>query len=256
MDALSLELSIRGGIAMDIKENAAPGQSNAARIVVLDDNPRFLTAAKRSLVAHGFTDVLLAETATRAEPHVGSGAPDLLLVDIHLGGREDGLDFLRAARERGFDGLAAVISGDSSPAEFFRAAMGGANDFLVKGIRLDLGAEVKRILSQGALDAGGEFRPENVADLGYLRTIGLTHREIEILAEFAIDFPRYKDLSARLQQSEGQIRKAFSRICVKLGIDNLPQLTHLLTVCGMYARWAAMAPALAAPDARKEGVPR
>ncbi|MDD5306863.1 MAG: response regulator [Deltaproteobacteria bacterium] len=210
------------------------------KIVVLDDNLRFLTASKRSLVSYGFINVVLAETAAKAEPHIGPGVPDLLFVDIHLGGREDGLEFLRKARARGFDRLAAVISGDSSPSEFFRAAMGGANDFLVKGTRLDLGKEALRILSRGELDAGGEFRPENVADLGYLRTIGLTERDIEILTEFAVDFPRYKDLAHRMQQTEGHIRKTFSRICTTLGIENLPQLTHILTVCGMYARWSAL----------------
>ncbi|MDD5309549.1 MAG: response regulator [Deltaproteobacteria bacterium] len=208
----------------------------AKSIVVLDDNPRFLHSAKRALSWHGFTSITLAQTCADAERFVGPDGPDVLLVDIHLGGQEDGLAFLRTSRARGFRGLAVVISGDSAPREFFRAAMAEADDFLVKGTRLDLGVETERVLLRGGIAADERWRPRNVTDLGYLRTLGLSLGEIETLAEYAIGFPGHKEMAERMQKTEELVRTTFSRICKKLGIDNLSQLSHLLTVCGMYAR--------------------
>jgi DNA-binding NarL/FixJ family response regulator len=213
---------------------------HARTIVVLDDDSRFLNAAKRALSRRGFGSVTLVQAAETASRFVWPDEPDLLLVDIHLSGREDGLAFLRSVRARGFNRLAVVISGDSSANEFFRAAMAQANDFLVKSARLDLGSEVERVLSQGGIDNADGWRSRNVADLGYLRTIGLTRNEIAILTEFAVDFPRPKKLAERVQRAEGVVRRTFSRISEKLGIDNLSQLAHLVTVCGMYGRWSEL----------------
>ena len=75
-----------------------------------------------------------------------------------------------------------------------------------------------------------------VSELGYLRSFGLTPREIEILAAYSEDFPLQKVLADRVGKAESQVRKSFSRIQKKLGVDNLVQLGHVLTICAMFFR--------------------
>ncbi len=204
-------------------------------IVIVDDNDRFVNAAQRTLNNAGFHNVETATTAETALGLVDSLNPYLTLIDIHLKNEtRDGLDFLCQLRANGYKGIAVIITVDRSRPQFFRAARAGANDFLVKSPRLDLRAEVKRILARHHSSSDKEWHPQSISELGYLRSFGLTPREISILAEYATDFPRYKILADRVSKSERQIRKTFSRICKKLGVDNLSQLAHVLTVCAMF----------------------
>jgi DNA-binding NarL/FixJ family response regulator len=206
-------------------------------IVIVDDNERFLSSAKRILNEAGFEKVVTSARIDDAMRLLASQSPEMFLVDIHLnddGG--DGLFFTKMVRRSGYKGKIVVLSGDKSSSQFFKAARAGANDFLVKGPKVDLPAELKRIFDEKRENATDDDRALAVKELGYLRTFGLTPREIEILVAYAEDFPLQKILSDRVGKAESQIRKSFSRIQAKLGIDNLAQLGYLLTVCAMFER--------------------
>ncbi len=64
------------------------------RLVIVDDNARFLEAAPDLLEQEGMTVVALASTSGEALERVDELRPDLTLVDIDLG-QESGFDLAR-----------------------------------------------------------------------------------------------------------------------------------------------------------------
>jgi len=214
-----------------------PDEVRSETVVIVDDHARFLNALQRQLHTAGFSGVKTALDTETALSLIQRRRPEVLLIDIHFkGSKQDGLDFLTRIRADGFSGIAVVLSGDRSPEQFFRAARAGANDFLVKGPHVSVPAEIVRLLEGERGHIGKSARVEAVSDLGYFRSFGLTPKEIEVLKEYAVDFPRLTELAERIGQAKVQLRKVFSRIYKKTGIKNLGQLAHVISVCAMFER--------------------
>ena len=191
----------------------------------------------RILNAGGFSNVATATNFNDALEIVTTNPPHMILVDIHLNDDHgDGIALVNILRKKGYVGKVAVLSGDKSSNQFFKAARAGANDFLVKGPKADLPAEITRMLDDKRGYSINDSAALAVGELGYLRTFGLTHREIEIMVAYAEDFPLQKILSDRVGKAESQLRKSFSRIQAKLGVDNPAQLGRVLTICAMFER--------------------
>jgi DNA-binding NarL/FixJ family response regulator len=70
------------------------------RCVIVDDSPRFLDAARGLLVREGVTVVGTATTTAEATDLVEQLRPDVVLVDIDLGG-ESGFDLVTRLRSAG-----------------------------------------------------------------------------------------------------------------------------------------------------------
>ena len=208
-------------------------QQRNEKIVVIDDNERFLSTCRRWLRTGGFYRVECARDKVSAYKKVTSFKPDLLLVDIHLNKEYDGLDLLRMLRDRGYNNHAVVVSGDSSKEQCFRAAKAGANDFLLKRPHVNIPKEVARVLDQ-TVETPGMIRRAQLSNLGYLRSFGLTTREIDVLENYTIDYCSQRELAKRVDKAPSQIRKLFSRIYIKLGINSLAQLIHILTSCTLF----------------------
>ena len=68
------------------------------RVLLVDDNPNFLEAAKRLLEAEGLTVVATATSAAEAITSVHSLQPDVALIDIKLGS-ESGIELSRRLAE-------------------------------------------------------------------------------------------------------------------------------------------------------------
>ena len=203
-------------------------------ILVIDDSARFLAVCERQLNLSGFTNVECILDPTTAVDSIAKLSPDLVLVDIHLGGQHDGLVLLQTARNQGYRGVAVVVSGDSSQEQCFRAAKAGANDFLLKRPKVNIGSEVARIMAN-VKTPDPTIQARAISDLAYLRSFGLTRREIEILQEFSRDYGLLKVVADRLDSAEPQVRKAFVRIYKKLEVSGIHQLVHLLTICSMFS---------------------
>ena len=77
------------------------------RLLLVDDNPRFLDAARGLLEREGLTVVAVASTTRDALARVDDVHPDVVLVDVDLGG-ESGFD-LAARLRRG-------VAADAPPA--------------------------------------------------------------------------------------------------------------------------------------------
>lgn len=76
----------------------------ALRVLIVDDNARFLEAARQLLECQGVTVVGIASTSAEAFQRAAELQPDVMLVDIDLGD-ESGFDLaqrlsLRSARDQ------------------------------------------------------------------------------------------------------------------------------------------------------------
>jgi len=202
-------------------------------ILIVDDSERFVSLCRRWLREKGFYNLRIAGDVDSALDAVETLNPDLVLLDIHLNDCYDGLEILQSIRTMGYRGIVVVISGDSSKEQCFRAAKAGANDFLLKRPLVSIADEVERMLSNAG-HGHPSLASASLSDLGYLRSFGLTKREIEILENFAVDFSPQKIVAKRVNAAPVQLRKSFARIYKKLGVENSSQLVHLLTVCSMF----------------------
>jgi DNA-binding NarL/FixJ family response regulator len=79
------------------------------RCLIIDDNPRFLDAARILLEREGITVVGVASSAAEALQRAEQLRPDVMLVDIHLGD-QSGFDLVRRLHGRaGLAGSRMVI---------------------------------------------------------------------------------------------------------------------------------------------------
>ena len=80
------------------------------RLLIVDDNERFLELARSSLEREGFEVVGTARTGAEAVRRAADVRPDVVLVDISLGG-ESGFDVARSLAETsGFQARVLLIS--------------------------------------------------------------------------------------------------------------------------------------------------
>jgi len=78
------------------------------RCLIVDDNSQFLAAARRWLEPQGITVVGVASTAAEAVLHAAELHPDVVLVDIDLGG-ESGFEVARQLQDIAGAGSFQVI---------------------------------------------------------------------------------------------------------------------------------------------------
>jgi DNA-binding NarL/FixJ family response regulator len=82
--------------------------SAPARVLIVDDNPWFLEAARMLLEGEGLTIAGLASTTVEALSQVEALQPDIVLVDIALG-KESGFDLAQELAEDKLGADAAIV---------------------------------------------------------------------------------------------------------------------------------------------------
>ena len=125
----------------------------ALRCFIVDDSPRFLAAARALLERDGFTVVGVASTADEAVRQVRDVRPEVVLVDVELGG-DSGFDLVRRfERETDVDaGRVILISTYAEDDMQELVATAPVAAFLCKS-RLSAEA-IRDILADGRADAG------------------------------------------------------------------------------------------------------
>jgi DNA-binding NtrC family response regulator len=125
----------------------------AARILVVDDSESVRSYLSEQLAQLGYR-VLLAEDGPRALALLDAGPwPDLVLLDVMLPGM-DGLETLRAIRQRAPSLPVVMISVVGSARTIVEAMRAGANDYVSKPLgEVELGAAITRALERSAAPA-------------------------------------------------------------------------------------------------------
>ena len=200
---------------------AGGDKGEAARILVVDDDPRMLRFARDALSGAGYAP-LVTGGAEDIEQAIRGERPRLVLLDLMLPGA-DGIELMRSVRER-FDLPVIFISGYGRDETVARALDSGAADYIVKPFSAtELAARVRAALRR-------HERPEPFVlgdlsiDYGRRRvTVGgsavaLTANEYELLRVLSLDAGRvvtYDTLLARVWDGRNGAEANLVRIAVK-----------------------------------------
>jgi DNA-binding NarL/FixJ family response regulator len=213
---------------------APPPEGIASRreFLVVDDDEQLVRSVRRRLAQNGF-ETRAAIDIESAVREIAKRAPDFVLLDVHLG-EVNGLDRIDDLRAAGFGGPVIVLSGDSSFAMAHRAAIAGADGYLLKGVE-DVIPELLRCLERRAAPGGSpEMMP--VSAMSYLATRGLTAWELALAAELAKGGAKEKEIAARTGRSDTAVRKGFESIRKKLGAGTQLDLSRMIGVLSCFGR--------------------
>ncbi len=114
---------------------AKPGDSYRATVLVVDDEAAIRDSLHMILEYEGYR-VEEAGNGSQALSKVGERAPDAVVLDIKMP-EMDGLELLKALRERGYDMPVLMISGHADVATAVEATRRGAFDFFEKPLQRD-----------------------------------------------------------------------------------------------------------------------
>ncbi len=239
----------QGGTAVPDPLPAGPAQGEAARVLVVDDDPQTLHFVREALAGAGYAALVTGDPAELSRI-IRSERPDLVLLDLVLPGT-DGIALLGSVPE--LANLPVVfISGygrDETIAEVLKA---GAADYLVKPfsateLTARVGAALRRVSRPapfvlGELEIHYEQRRVTVAG----RRVELTIKEYELLRVLSLEAGQvvaYRTLlckvwSERPPTGAALVRNFVKKIRSKLGED-AKRPTWIFSVRGVGYRMAS-----------------
>lgn len=205
--------------------------------LILEDYALTFRALRRLLKNAGCHRVLGAESAAEGLELLTDFEPDVMFVDIKLGdGKPTGIDFLAEARARGCDSVAIIYSVYLSKELYFRATLAGADYYMVKDSGLSVIEEIAHAVAHHTPvnNDGRSSKPD--LDEGMMRSTRVTLRERELL-EAWVEYgcPPIEQFAYSIGKEPKRIRRIFSLIYRKLGLEGVSELAHIVTSCAMMA---------------------
>ncbi len=141
-------------------------------------------------------------------------------------------------RELGHGGFVCMLTGSQDVATVARAAMAGADDYLIKPISF-FGGDLDYLMarSRGESSPSGELTPEIHGR--FLLGKGAHENQLSTLCSFHnLGYPDDKILADRLGEPADTVEKRLNRARHYMWLENRYQLVHLLTVLsGFGARY-------------------
>jgi two-component system, NarL family, nitrate/nitrite response regulator NarL len=200
-------------------------------ILLLDDHALFRESVSRLLSAEpGFEVVAHCGTIEEALQILRRKSVDLVLLDFDLGER-DGREFLRSAKEQGFNGkVLLVTAGVDAPAvsELIRAGISGvfhkhdSAALLSVGIRDIMAGKVWFDQAQLQTALGKETpTPQPPGSRRF------TERERQVLS-FVFEGFVNKEIAARIGVSEGSVKSTLQQLFSKTGVRTRSQLVRIV----------------------------
>lgn len=200
-------------------------------ILLLDDHALFRESVSRLLSAEpGFDVVAHCGTIDEALEVLRRKSVDLLLLDFDLGER-DGREFLRLAREQGFNGKTLLVTAGvdaGAISELIRSGVSGifhkhdSAALLAQGIRGVMGGKVW--LDQEQLQTSLKTEVEAVQSRGPRQ---FTERERQVLS-FVFEGFANKEIAARIGVSEGSVKSTLQQLFSKTGVRTRSQLVRIV----------------------------
>jgi DNA-binding NarL/FixJ family response regulator len=196
-------------------------------ILVVDDHALFRESVARLLSAEPGFEVVAhcasIEESLRAirETHV-----DIVLLDFDLG-NQNGIDFMRLAKERGFTGRVLVVTAgvdENKVAELIQTGVSGifmkhnSAAMLPQGIRDVLAGKVwfDQQLLQGAVSGNLKSRAE----------LGFTPRERQVLS-LVFEGLANKEIAERVGVSQSSVKATLQQLFSKTGVRTRSQLVRI-----------------------------
>ena len=199
-------------------------------ILLVDDHALFRESVSRLLSAEaGFEVIANCGTIEEALQLLRRKQIDLVLLDFDLGER-DGREFLRLAKENGFNGKILVVTAGVEPvamSEMIRSGISGvfrkhdSAALLAQGIRDVMGGKIW--MDQQQLQTA--LTAEQVSSQPETRRF--TERERQVLS-FVFDGLANKEIAARLGVSESSVKSTLQQLFSKTGVRTRSQLVRIV----------------------------
>jgi two-component system response regulator MprA len=167
------------------------------RLLVVDDERALRQALRRALTLEGY-EVHLAEDGEQALAQLGAVAPDAIILDLLMPGR-DGLEVCRQIRRNGDRTPVLMLTARGRVSERVAGLDAGADDYLAKPFELDellarVRALLRRSTGQESLDQlrFGQLTLDTEAHgirIGH-RFVGLTRTEYQLMQLFILNAGR------------------------------------------------------------------
>jgi DNA-binding NarL/FixJ family response regulator len=219
------------GTAAGVESGSGAPTPRALRLVLVDDQTLVRQGIRSLLEIAGdhqvrFDVVAEADDGESALDAVASHAPDVVLLDLRMPGR-DGIWALETMRDRGEDVPVLVLTTFDDDELVLRALRAGANGYLLKDVTLEQLAQAVRTLAAG----GTLVQPAVTARL--LRAVradrragdepplteSLTERELEVLRLIAHGWSN-RQIAEALCLAEGTVKNHVSAVLLKLGVKD------------------------------------
>ncbi len=195
-------------------------------VCIVDDNPDLRNALEEIInMAEGYECAGTLSTSTEAIEELPSLKPDVVLMDINLGGKESGIDCVRVLKPKMTDTNFMMCTVYEEDDKIFEALSAGASGYILKKTAPAKMLDAIRELFEGGAPMSSQiarkvvtaFRSKtNTTDpnLG-----DLSKREKEIL-EHLSRVLMYKEIAAELFISQETVRKHVYHIYEKLHVNN------------------------------------
>ena len=212
---------------------AAKRQSKKRSLLVVDDQVMLLDVMERQF--EGDPDIELAGSAAEASEalrFVRERKPDIVMLDVDLGGGDSGFDVLQALRALPGGGPRVVmVSMFENPMYRNRAFNLGADAYVTKGVRFRTMRSVlldDRAYEVPEGDRGKFWRnsPEAVAQPGSDPFQALSERESAIVREVVRGLSE-KEIAADLGVTVSTVSTYLRRAMAKLGVATRAELLRL-----------------------------
>jgi two-component system, NarL family, nitrate/nitrite response regulator NarL len=198
-------------------------------ILLVDDHALFRESAARLLASEpGFEVTAHCSSVEEALGALQRARVDIVLLDFDLGQR-DGGEFMRLARQQGFNGKVLVVTAGvekEQAAELVRNGISGifmkhdSAALLIEGIRDVLAGKVwfDRELLQDAM-GGTASRQESKAER-------FTERERQVLS-YVFEGLVNKEIAERIGVSESSVKATLQQLFSKTGVRTRSQLVRI-----------------------------
>jgi len=203
----------------------------ALHILLLDDHALFRESVSRLLsVEPGFDVVAHCGTIAEALQVLRQKSIDIVLLDFDLGER-DGREFLRLAKEQGFNGKVLLVTAgvDSGPmSELIHSGVSGvfrkhdSAALLAQGIREVMAGKVW--LDQEQLQTALKTESATSPSSGSRR---FTEREQQVLS-FVFEGLANKEIASRIGVSESSVKSTLQQLFSKTGVRTRSQLVRII----------------------------
>lgn len=207
--------------------------SEKTRLLLLDDHTLFRAMLKRLLDTEAdFQVVAQCSSTGEALEAMARDKVDLALLDYDLGKRETGFDFIRRARDSGFNGRIFLVTAGMTDADYVRALGMGVCGIFLKNSSPELLTEaIRRVMAgetfvdQRCIRALVQAvdHPSNSTDPPATE---LSLREREVL-KGVFSGARNKEIASDLNISEASVKSALKQLFLKTGARNRSQLVRV-----------------------------
>jgi len=195
----------------------------AIRVAIVEDNPGILNALEEVLKLDNSVEWAGSyKTAESAIKEIPEDIPDVVLMDINLGGQLTGIDIVKKLKPQQPSVLYLMCTVYEDDDKIFDALKAGASGYILKKTQPIKLLEAIKELYEGGAPMSSQIARKVVTTFQAKRDKGieeLSPREREILEHLAKGL-LYKEISAELGISQETVRKHVYNIYEKLHVSN------------------------------------